>query len=130
LNIVVPDFSVCPFPSFLPLASHIPSSLTSSQSASFSFPFIDLLNDGYSNFKYNPAIYLSPNPIAISGAEAYGEKVITSSFDPSCAGYAFKKGEDEEIYFDVYDSLDTAQKSPLISTSFRPDDEIIYPLAL
>ena len=52
------------------------------------FPFIDLLGDGYSNFRYTGFIYLpADNAIAIGGAKAYGETVLPAFFDPPDAPY-------------------------------------------
>ncbi|KAI4141057.1 MAG: hypothetical protein L6R39_005523 [Caloplaca ligustica] len=54
----------------------------------FTFPFIDLLGDGYSNFRYTGYIYLSADsPIAINGSEGYGETALPASFDPPNAPY-------------------------------------------
>jgi hypothetical protein len=114
------------------------------QSVRFSFPFIDRLGDGYSNFRYSPVIYLAPDPITVGGAVAIGQKAITSSFDPPCAGYAFvsdkkkeHRGEDKhdkntKIYFDTYSDTDITQKSALITAIFDTLEhkDSPYPISL
>lgn len=53
-----------------------------------SFPFIDLLNDNSSCFKYTGYAYLPPtSPVAIAGTEAYGIAALPSTFDPANAPY-------------------------------------------
>lgn len=51
------------------------------------YPFIDLLGDGKSNYRWTPTIFLPPIPLIIGGAEAYGERAIASTFDPPCDAY-------------------------------------------
>lgn len=66
------------------------------------FPFIDLLGDGYSNFRYTGYIYLpASNPTVITGSEAYGDIAIPAFFDPPDAPY--KSTHDRKrISFAVY----------------------------
>ncbi|KAK1982866.1 hypothetical protein LZ30DRAFT_589638 [Colletotrichum cereale] len=57
--------------------------------AGFEFPFLDLLGDGASSFRWAPAQMISAsNPTAISGSEAYGTEVHASTFSPECDAYA------------------------------------------
>ena len=67
-----------------------------------SFPFIDLLGDGYSSFRYIGFMYLpADNAIAIAGTAAYGEIVLPAFFDPPNAPYeATNNGR--QISFAVY----------------------------
>ena len=55
---------------------------------SLEFPFIDLLNDGYSSFRWAPTMLLSSsNQIAIKGSADYGTKAVPATFVPECDGY-------------------------------------------
>ncbi|KAJ0117014.1 hypothetical protein J7T55_003429 [Diaporthe amygdali] len=55
----------------------------------WSFPFIDLLGDGYSSFTMAPAQMISAdNQVAINGSRAYGTTVYPSKFEPGCEAYA------------------------------------------
>lgn len=76
------------------------------QTAQFRFPFVDLLGDGYSTFCYIPNIFISNNPLAIAGAEAYGGKFIVGTFQPPQDPYAFVPAEKAkragEYFFNVY----------------------------
>ena len=67
------------------------------------FPFIDRLSDGFTSFRFLRYIYLPPTvPIAIEGAEGYGEIVLPSFFDPPGAGYTITpRGL---VSFKVYDA--------------------------
>lgn len=69
-----------------------------SQRASFSFPFTDLLNDGYSTFNYRPSPVLSNNSVAIAGADLYGPPpAIVADFKPSCNAYEAVPGRPDSI---------------------------------
>ena len=69
-----------------------------------SFPFVDRLNNGFSSFRFLNYIYLAPTvPVAIAGAEMYGEVVLPGVFDPPGAGYAITPGGNVE--FKVYGGL-------------------------
>lgn len=55
----------------------------------WSFPFLDLLGDGYSSFTWAPAQMISNNvEVAIEGSRDYGTKVSAASFEPNCEAYA------------------------------------------
>ncbi|KLU91392.1 hypothetical protein MAPG_09912 [Magnaporthiopsis poae ATCC 64411] len=55
---------------------------------SLEFPFIDLLNDGYSSFRWAPVMLLSSsNQLAIKGSADYGTKAVPATFTPECDGY-------------------------------------------
>lgn len=54
----------------------------------WSFPFLDLLGDGYSSFTWAPAQMISnTNEIAIEGSKTYGTVVSAAAFEPSCEAY-------------------------------------------
>lgn len=68
-----------------------------------SFPFIDLLNDNSTCFKYRGYIYLPPTvPLATSGAEAYGTAAIPATFDPADAPYKHSIPCKDDYLFTVY----------------------------
>lgn len=59
------------------------------QRIGWSFPFVDLLGDGFSSFTWAPAQMISSTvPIAIAGSEEYGTTVHPSAFQPGCDAYA------------------------------------------
>ncbi|MCJ1284784.1 hypothetical protein MMC26_004120 [Xylographa opegraphella] len=85
-----------------------------------SFPFIDLLGDGYSNFRYEKYVLITPNPVAMVGAAAYGEIPVPSTFEPPCDGYAFKPGSNMNIFFNAYQGLDQALgRPPTVAVEFE-----------
>ncbi|KAL8997217.1 MAG: hypothetical protein Q9188_006382, partial [Gyalolechia gomerana] len=74
------------------------------------FPFVDLLGDGYSNFRYTSYIYLpSSIPAAIRGAEAYGITVIPAFFDPPDAPYTLTPNSKGKVFsFEVYSNTSSS----------------------
>jgi hypothetical protein len=59
------------------------------QRAGFEFPFLDLLGDGYSSFRWHPEQMIeAANNDAVVGSQAYGTKVYPSVFTPGCDAYA------------------------------------------
>ncbi|KAL8678156.1 MAG: hypothetical protein Q9224_007140, partial [Gallowayella concinna] len=86
------------------------------------FPFIDLLGDGYSTFRYTGFIYLPPNnPGAIKGSEDYGYNVLPGYFDPYDAPYKLASRKSKDITSAVY-TIDNSSTRPRQagSTRFRP----------
>ncbi|KAF9874889.1 hypothetical protein CkaCkLH20_07583 [Colletotrichum karsti] len=56
--------------------------------AGFEFPFLDLLGDGTSNFRWAPEQLISAsNPAAVTGSQAYGTEVHAATFGPECNAY-------------------------------------------
>ncbi|KAI2623073.1 hypothetical protein GGR54DRAFT_35555 [Hypoxylon sp. NC1633] len=56
--------------------------------ASLEFPFLDILGDGHTSFRWaGTSMISSDNPGAISGAESYGMTVHPASFNPACDAY-------------------------------------------
>ncbi|KAF6808881.1 hypothetical protein CSOJ01_07243 [Colletotrichum sojae] len=56
--------------------------------AGFEFPFLDLLGDGASSFRWAPEQMISvENPAAVEGSQAYGTVVHAASFEPKCDAY-------------------------------------------
>ncbi|KAK4164384.1 hypothetical protein QBC43DRAFT_50101 [Cladorrhinum sp. PSN259] len=57
--------------------------------AGFEFPFIDLMGDGYSSFRWAPAQLISAsNDIAVDGSRAYGTIVTPAEYTPLCDAYS------------------------------------------
>ncbi|KAM7204722.1 hypothetical protein V8F20_003506 [Naviculisporaceae sp. PSN 640] len=54
----------------------------------FEFPFLDMLGDGYSSFRWAPEqLITASNTIAVEGSRAYGTMVSPSKYDPVCEAY-------------------------------------------
>ncbi|KAL8671274.1 MAG: hypothetical protein Q9168_004228 [Polycauliona sp. 1 TL-2023] len=67
------------------------------------FPFIDLLGNGYSTFRYTGFIYLPPsNIVAVNGSQAYGYTVLPGYFDPPDAPYRFTSSKTKTRLLEVY----------------------------
>ncbi|KAL8713741.1 MAG: hypothetical protein Q9220_002267 [cf. Caloplaca sp. 1 TL-2023] len=96
------------------------------------FPFIDLLGDGYSNFRYTGNIYLPPsNVVAINGSKAYGYDVLPAYFDPPDAPYAFAPhSKRHTTYFNVYTNNTTHPHPHLIASTRFHSDPSIAPIPL
>uniref|UniRef100_L2FYP7 Uncharacterized protein n=1 Tax=Colletotrichum fructicola (strain Nara gc5) TaxID=1213859 RepID=L2FYP7_COLFN len=57
--------------------------------AGYEFPFLDLLGDGTSNFRWAPEQLISEtNPAAVTGSQAYGTTVHAATFAPDCNAYS------------------------------------------
>lgn len=60
-----------------------------SQRVGLEFPFLDLLGDGYSSFRWAPAQLISAvNEIAVDGSRAYGTIVSPAEYEPACNAYS------------------------------------------
>ena len=88
----------------------------------FTFPFIDLLGDNSTCFRYTSYIYLPPTvPLAIAGAEVDGIIPIPATFDPANAAYRFSSAAMNSFVFSVYpNSSQTAGKPPAAEVFFKP----------
>ena len=86
------------------------------------FPFIDLLGDNSTCFKYTGYLYLPPtSPEAIAGTEAYGTPALPATFDPPNAAYKSTSPHSESISFSVYpNASETLKQPPAASVRFRP----------
>lgn len=85
------------------------SSIVDFSSLRFSFPFIDLLNDNSTCFRYRSYIYLPPTvPLALSGAEAYGIGAIRATFDPPDAPYRHSRPGRDDYVFRVFGNASRA----------------------
>lgn len=87
------------------------------------YPFVDLLEDGYSSFVYEKYLILTRTSVAaIEGAEAYGIVPIPATFEPANNAYAFSHfseiGENSgAIFLNAYTNLSDC---PAVTTRFEP----------
>ncbi|KAJ1329760.1 hypothetical protein MN608_06496 [Microdochium nivale] len=51
------------------------------------FPFVDVLNDGYSSFRWAANMLITAGSPAVAGSEAFGITVYPAAFDPPCNAY-------------------------------------------
>jgi hypothetical protein len=80
---VLNDFSVSPIRCAVNSLA-----LTLCQRAAIEFPFVDLLSDNATSFRWSPTMFLTSNaPMAIHGAEEYGTNVYPAVFEPPCNAY-------------------------------------------
>jgi hypothetical protein len=104
------------------------------KTAQFLFPFVDLLGDGYSSFCYIPSLLISNDPLAIAGAEAYGEETIVATFDPPNDPYAFVPADEAErageYFLDVYRNGVSVLKTKYAPKPGRAGLVGAYPLSL
>jgi hypothetical protein len=72
--------------SHTPQRSH--TCLTEKQRVGFEFPFIDILGDGYSSFRWvNYQLIEASNTAALDGSRDYGGVAEPGVFDPPCDAY-------------------------------------------
>ncbi|KAK6514798.1 hypothetical protein TWF506_007160 [Arthrobotrys conoides] len=80
------------------------------------FPFVDMLNDGYSNFVYAPVNWINANVIGLLGLSVYGLFTPMASMNPPSDPYAFvpasKASAPGEVYFNFTDVLNVNHKTP------------------
>lgn len=91
--------------------------------ASLTFPFIDLLHDNYSSFRYTYGALLNFfDPTIISGL--YGPPVpLSGYFDPPCDAYRFAVADDQGAVEErpiVFDGYDNATQERVVETLFSP----------
>jgi hypothetical protein len=88
---------------------------TVEQRAGLEFPFLDLLADNTTSFKWAPAMLMTAsNAIALSGAQDYGTVVYPAAFDPPCDAYRSSGGDKGATTF----SASSANTS--LHSAFRP----------
>ncbi|KAM7187504.1 hypothetical protein V8F20_010953 [Naviculisporaceae sp. PSN 640] len=103
--------------------------------AAFSFPFLDLLNDGYTSFTWTPSqLISSSNLAAIAGAEMYGQKVYPANFDPQCDPYRFLPGPHKRDTYSKGSSVAVNGSNPntFVEIQFAPlpnPNKTPYPLS-
>jgi len=73
-------------------------------SARIEFPFVDLLHDEQTSFRWSPSMFISSDaPMAIEGASEYGTVVYPATFDPACNAY--EVNDKGETYLNVKGSV-------------------------
>ncbi|RMZ68749.1 isoflavone reductase family [Pyrenophora seminiperda CCB06] len=98
--------------------------------AGIEFPFLDLLGDNSTSFKWAPSLLMSAdNAIALKGAADYGTNIFPATFEPSCDAYrAVPDAKEAGTTFFSADSLNTSAAS--ITTEFSvTDEESLLPLS-
>ncbi|KAL9111391.1 MAG: hypothetical protein Q9227_004268 [Pyrenula ochraceoflavens] len=77
--------------------------------ATLNLPFVDLLNDGHSSFRYQLGNALN-SPLAVAGASIYGPPAgELATFNPPCNAYASTGGPNGEIRYTGYDAVSSKQ---------------------
>ncbi|KAF1912191.1 hypothetical protein BDU57DRAFT_459730 [Ampelomyces quisqualis] len=90
--------------------------------AGIEFPFLDLLFDNTTSFKWAPSLLLSAgHDIALKGAMDYGTTVFPSIFDPPCDAYRIDSNDDRTTVFSAKSS------DASVITQFSLADQV-YPL--
>ncbi|KAF2713887.1 hypothetical protein K504DRAFT_450523 [Pleomassaria siparia CBS 279.74] len=94
----------------------------------FEFPFLDLLNDNHTSFKWAPSMLMTAgHDIALNGAQDYGTKTFPASFDPGCDAYRAVPNSKKPgtTYFSAR-SLEAGAAS--LTTLFSETEEEVFPL--
>jgi hypothetical protein len=94
------------------------------QRAGIEFPFLDLLGDNSTSFKWAPSLLMSDNVIAIKGAKDYGTNVYASFFDPPCDAYRSVEGSTTH-----YSGQSQGSDSASVSTEFSSAQDSPFPLS-
>ncbi|KAF2123943.1 hypothetical protein P153DRAFT_379885 [Dothidotthia symphoricarpi CBS 119687] len=96
--------------------------------AGIEFPFLDLLGDNSSSFKWSPSLLMTAtNLLAIGGAVAYGTNTFPATFDPSCDAYRAVPNAAAGTTSFSAKSVISGQASA--SSVFSPTTLEMYPLA-
>ncbi|OTB01753.1 hypothetical protein M426DRAFT_63457 [Hypoxylon sp. CI-4A] len=104
------------------------ASLPDFSRASLEFPFIDVLGDGVTSFRWaNTFMMSASNPLAIQGAEGYGISVYPSTFHPSCNAYEASSLLDGATFAHSQSTNSTMDTFMTIETS-PSRDMVPYPL--
>ncbi|KAF2439397.1 hypothetical protein P171DRAFT_457974 [Karstenula rhodostoma CBS 690.94] len=92
------------------------------------FPFVDLLNDNHTSFKWAPSLIMSAgHDIALKGAADYGTNVFPAFFDPGCDAYsAVPHAEKPGTTYFSGRSLNGAEG---ITTLFSSTEDELFPLS-
>ena len=105
--------------------------LTHAQRAGIEFPFVDLLGDGYTSFKWAPSLLMTAgNEAALKGAADYGTNTFPATFEPGCDAY--RAIPDSKKPGTTYFSATSLSGSESLSTLFSPittKDDDAFPLS-
>ncbi|EMD88624.1 hypothetical protein COCC4DRAFT_137372 [Bipolaris maydis ATCC 48331] len=97
--------------------------------AGIEFPFLDLLGDNSTSFKWVPSLLISAdNAGAIQGAQAYGTTTYPSTFDPTCNSYRSVPNAPNPGTT-AYSGRSTESGAACTDTQFHSTTEAPYPLA-
>jgi hypothetical protein len=92
------------------------------QRAGIEFPFLDLLSDNTTSFKWAPSLLMTAgHDIALKGAMDYGTNVFPSVFDPPCDAYRSTPNHLDTTIFHAESS------EASVTTQFSLADQM-YPL--
>jgi hypothetical protein len=118
---LIPDFSVS-----LPCFPFSYTQLTKPQRTGIEFPFLDLLGDNSTSFKWAPSMLMtSGHEIAIKGAMDYGTHVFPAAFDPPCDAYRAVPGAKDTTTFNAKSS------EARVHTQFsRAPSDMAFPLEM
>ncbi|KAH8772535.1 hypothetical protein F5883DRAFT_414427 [Diaporthe sp. PMI_573] len=131
---LMPDFPADMYPAFVTAAldhdiqlAALGINVQDFQRFGWSFPFIDLLGDGYSSFTMAPAQMISDdNQIAINGSRDYGTIVHPTKFEPGCEAYG--RLPDGSTYFKGH-ATDGSDKYVMLEFSSLAEGEVNpYPI--
>ncbi|CAN9088341.1 hypothetical protein CUC08_Gglean005126 [Alternaria sp. MG1] len=92
------------------------------------FPFLDLLGDNTTSFKWAPSLLMSAeNAIALKGAADYGTKTYPSSFEPACDAYSAVP-DAKEPGTTSFSAKSSNSSAAFVSTRFSLTTEEVYPI--
>ncbi|CAM1508246.1 Fc.00g050940.m01.CDS01 [Cosmosporella sp. VM-42] len=90
---LLPDFPKGMYPVLVQAAhdhdiNYLGTTIPDFSRVGYEFPFLDLLGDGYSSFRWAPEQFITAsNLVAIQGSQAYGTVVHAGTFSPQCDAY-------------------------------------------
>ncbi|KAF2680913.1 hypothetical protein K458DRAFT_310761 [Lentithecium fluviatile CBS 122367] len=91
------------------------------------FPFIDLLHDNSTSFKWAPSLLMTADhEIALNGADDYGTNTFPASFEPGCDAY--QAVPNAEKPGTTYFSASSLEGAEFINTLFSSTEEELFPL--
>ncbi|KAI8931621.1 hypothetical protein NX059_011273 [Plenodomus lindquistii] len=94
--------------------------------AGIEFPFLDLLNDNSTSFKWVPSLLITANnSVAIDGAADYGTNVYPALFHPECDAYAPTSSPGTT----TFSSRSVALGNASFDTIFAKTPQELYPLS-
>jgi len=94
------------------------------------FPFLDLLGDNSTSFKWVPTLLLSTgNDIALKGAKDYGTNVFGASFDPPCDAYRSIPSYDADSSATYFSAKSTGNNTASVDTQFSCVQDSPFPLS-
>ncbi|KAJ4298870.1 hypothetical protein N0V90_004113 [Kalmusia sp. IMI 367209] len=91
------------------------------------FPFVDLLNDNNTSFKWAPSLLMTAgHEIALKGAADYGTNTLPASFEPGCDAYrAVPKAKKPGTTYFSARSLNSAES---LTALFSSTEDELFPL--